>query len=258
VSFIESFVQIDGCRTRLLRGGQGTPLLYLHGANGVAGIQPFMLKLAERFDVWIPEHPGFGQSDEPEWLENIHDLAYFYLDFMREHQLTGAHVLGSSLGGWLALEMAVRDTSRIKTLSMIGPAGLRTPGVVPGDVFLWSPEQLVRNTFHDQSIAERMLSVPPTPEQQEVLQKNRFTFARLAWEPRLHDPKLHKWVKRINVPTQIIWGEQDQILPVGAAQAFREAMPQASITVIGQCGHLPQSERPDEFCDILFKFLAGK
>ena len=102
MSFIESFVQIDGCRTRLLRGGQGTPLLYLHGANGVAGIQPFMLKLAERFDVWIPEHPGFGQSDEPEWLENIHDLAYFYLDFMREHQLTGAHVLGSSLGGWLA------------------------------------------------------------------------------------------------------------------------------------------------------------
>jgi pimeloyl-ACP methyl ester carboxylesterase len=91
-----------------------------------------------------------------------------------------------------------------------------------------------------------------------VLLKNRFTFARLAWEPRLHDPKLHKWVQRIDVPTQIIWGEQDRILPVGAAEAFREAMPRAGITVIPQCGHLPQSERPDEFCDILFKFLAGK
>ncbi|MFM8555016.1 MAG: alpha/beta fold hydrolase [Betaproteobacteria bacterium] len=258
MSFVESFVQIDGCKTRLLRGGQGAPLLYLHGANGVTGIQPFMLTLAERFDVWIPEHPGFGQSDEPDWLENIHDLAYYYLNFMRHHQLSGAHVLGSSIGGWLALEIAVRDTSRIKTLSLIGPSGIRTPGVVPGDVFLWSPEQLIRNTFHDQTLADRMLASPPSPEQQEVLLKNRFTFARLAWEPRLHDPKLHKWISRIDVPTQIIWGEQDKILPVGAAQAFREAMPQASIAVVPDCGHLPQSERPDQFCDVLFKFLSGK
>lgn len=258
MSFVESFVEINGCKIRLLRGGRGAPLLYLHGANGVAGIQPFMLKLAERFDVWIPEHPGFGQSDEPEWLENIHDLAYFYLDFMRHFDLNKAHVLGSSIGGWLALEMAVRDTTRMASLALIGPSGIRTPGVQPGDVFVWTPEDLIRNTFHDPAIAERLLATPPSPEQLETLIKNRFTFARLAWEPRLFDPHLNKWIKRIQLPTQIIWGEQDKILPVAAAQAFREAMPQAAISVIPQCGHLPQSERPDEFCDILFKFLSGK
>ena len=254
MGFTQKFIEVDGCRINLRRGGAGAPLLYLHGASGAAQVLPFMEKLAGRFDVLVPEHPGFGLSDEPEWLENIHDLAYFYLDFLRALELKDVLVVGSSIGGWLALEMAVRDTSRVKSLVLVGPSGIAAPGVQPGDIFLWSPEELARKLFHDQSFAEKMLAQPVTPESVDAMLKNRHTAARLAWEPRLEDPFLHKWLNRIDVPVKIIWGENDAILPVAMAQEFKRRMPAAELEIIPACGHLPQAEKPERFCDIVFEF----
>ena len=257
MAFSQRFIEVDGCRINLRRGGSGEPLLYLHGANGAPAILPFMEKLAQRFDVLVPEHPGFGASDEPEWLENMHDLAYFYLDVLKSLELRGVHLVGSSLGGWLALEMAVRDASRVKSLVLVGPAGISVPGVSPGDVFLWSPEELVRNLFFDAALAEKILAQPMTPELLDVSLKNRHTVARLGWEPRMHDPFLRKWLHRVKVPVKIVWGEADKILPVAYASEFKRLMPGAEVDIIPHCGHLPQAERPDEFCDIVMRF-AGK
>ncbi|TMH24656.1 MAG: alpha/beta hydrolase [Betaproteobacteria bacterium] len=257
MAFGQRFIDVDGCKLNLRRGGSGEPLLYLHEAGGAPAVLPFMEKLAERFDVLVPEHPGFGASDEPGWLENMHDLAYFYLDVLESLELRGVHLVGSSLGGWLALEMAVRDASRLKSLVLVGPAGISVPGVSPGDVFLWSPEELARNLFFDPALAEKMLAQPVTPELLDVSLKNRHTVARLGWEPRMHDPFLHKWLHRVNVPVKIIWGEADKILPVAYAREFKRLMPGAEIDIIPRCGHLPQAERPEEFCDIVMRF-AGK
>ncbi|TMH87317.1 MAG: alpha/beta hydrolase [Betaproteobacteria bacterium] len=257
MAFSERFIEVDGCRLNLRRGGSGEPLLYLHGASGAPAVLPFMEKLAQRFDVLVPEHPGFGASDEPGWLENMHDLAYFYLDVLESLELRGLHLVGSSLGGWLALEMAVRDASRLKSLLLVGPAGISVPGVKPGDVFLWSPEELTRNLFFDPALAEKMLAQPMTPELLDVSLKNRHTVARLGWEPRMHDPFLRKWLHRVNVPVKIVWGEADKILPVAYAGEFKKLMPAAEVEIIPRCGHLPQAERPEEFCDIVMRF-AGK
>ncbi len=202
MTFKQSFVEVDGCRTHLRRGGSGEPLLFLHGASGAPAIMPFMEKLAQRFDVLVPEHPGYGLSDEPEWLENIHDAAYFYLDFLKQLELRNALVVGSSMGGWIAMEMAVRDTSRIKSLVLSAPRGSARPGVQPADIFLMPPEELVRRLFHDQKLAEQRLAEPVTPESIDIALKNRHTTARLAWEPRLHDPHLPKWLHRIDVPVK--------------------------------------------------------
>jgi len=256
MAFSQRFIEVDGCRINLRRGGSGEPLLYLHGANGAPAILPFMEKLAQRFDVLVPEHPGFGASDEPEWLENMHDLAYFYLDVLKSLELRGVHLVGSSLGGWLALEMAVRDASRVKSLVLVGPAGISVPGVSPGDVFLWSPEELVRNLFFDAALAEKILAQPMTPEQLDVSLKNRHTVARLGWEPRMHDPFLRKWLHRVKVPVKIVWGEADKVLPVAYASEFKKLMPGAEVDIIPRCGHLPQAERPEEFCDIVMRFAG--
>ena len=257
MAFSERLIEVDGCRLNLRRGGSGEPRLYLHGASGAPAVLPFMEKLAQRFDVLVPEHPGFGASDEPGWLENMHDLAYFYLDVLESLELRGLHLVGSSLGGWLALEMAVRDASRLKSLLLVGPAGISVPGVKPGDVFLWSPEELTRNLFFDPALAEKMLAQPMTPELLDVSLKNRHTVARLGWEPRMHDPFLRKWLHRVNVPVKIVWGEADKILPVAYAGEFKKLMPAAEVEIIPRCGHLPQAERPEEFCDIVMRF-AGK
>ncbi len=256
MSFAQSTLRLDGCNVSLRRGGKGAPLLYLHGAGGAPVVLPFMEKLAERYDVLVPEHPGWGLSDEPEWLENIHDLAYFYLDFLRELDLSNVVLVGSSMGGWLALEMAVRDCSRIRSIVLVGPAGIAAPGVQPADIFLMSPEELTRNLFFDQSFAEKMLAQPMTPEILDVQLKNRHTVARLAWEPRLHDPFLHKWLKRIEVPVKIVWGAEDRILPAAFAEEFKRLLPKAELEIVPQCGHLLQAEKAEQFCDIVFRFAG--
>ena len=256
MNFSNSLVEVNGCKVTLKRGGAGRPLLYLHGASGAATVRPFLQELAREYDVFVPEHPGFGGSDEPEWLDNIHDLAYFYLDFMEQFDMKDAIVLGSSIGGWLALEIAIRDTSRIRALSVIGPAGIYVPGLKKGDMFLWSPEEKVRNLFFDAAIAERMLAQKPAPEQIEAEVKNQYTVAKLAWEPRMYDPHLHKWLHRIRMPAQIVWGDSDKVLPAGYATEFARLIPGARVDIIPACGHLPQVEKPEVFLRAFRDFAA--
>ena len=104
----ETTLRVAGCGVSVKRAGQGAPLLFLHGGGGAPRWLPFMTSLAERFDVIVPEHPGFGKSETPEWLDTIGDLAFFYLDFIKQLGLERVHLVGSSMGGWIAAELAVR------------------------------------------------------------------------------------------------------------------------------------------------------
>jgi pimeloyl-ACP methyl ester carboxylesterase len=253
MSFVTSFVEVDGCKTHLRRAGKGEPLLFLHGASGAPAIMPFMEKLAQKFDVLVPEHPGWGKSHEPAWLENIHDVAYFYLDFLKQLNLRNVTVVGSSMGGWIAMEMAVRDCSRLSQLVLVGSAGIQSPDAEVADTFLMAPEEAVRALYHDPMISEALLAVPPTPEAVDLMLKNRHTTARLAWEPRFHDPHLPKWLHRIDVPVKIVWGENDRIVPVKFADEFKKLLPASRVFIVKNCGHLPPVEKPDEFVSIVCK-----
>src|SRR5207237_4515531 len=162
--FTDHFIEVDGCRTHYRRAGKGAPLVFLAGASGAPVVLPFMEKLTERFDVVVPDHPGYGQSDEPEWLENIHDVAYFYLDFLAALKLEKAAIVGSSMGGWMAMEMAVRNTSPIASLVLVSPAGIAASGAEPADIFLLAPEEEKPLLFHDQYPAEEGIAVPLTPQ----------------------------------------------------------------------------------------------
>ena len=254
MSFADTTIEVDGCRTHLRRGGAGSPLVFLHGATGAPVILPFMEKLAQRFDVLVPEHPVDGCTDEPEWLENIHDVAYFYLDFIKHLQLEDIVLIGGSLGGWIAMEMAVRDTSRLRNLILVGPAGIPARGVEPADIFLLPPEEVVRRLYHDEKLAQQRLAEPLSAEAIDIGLKNRHTTARLGWEPRLHDPFLPKWLHRIDVPVKIIWGKEDRILPVKFLEEYKRLMPRAEVDVFDNCGHLPQAEMADRFVDSVVRF----
>jgi pimeloyl-ACP methyl ester carboxylesterase len=140
---------------------------------------------------------------------------------------------------------------------VIGAAGIYVPGLKRGDMFLWNPEERVRNLFVDQAMADRILAMPIAPEQVDLNLKNQWTTARLAWEPRLFDPHLSKWMHRIKVPTQVIWGDSDQIFPAGYAAEMAKLIPGATSHVIAQCGHLPQVEKPQEFLKLFRSFSAA-
>ncbi len=250
--FEEKLTSVNGCKISLNRAGAGPALLYLHGANGVPKVPEFLRNFTSDFDVFIPEHPGFGKSDSPDWLENIHDLAYFYSDLLNVLGLKTVHVIGSSIGGWLAMEMAIREPARFSSMILIGCAGISVDNVPCGKIFEWDAATAARNTFVDDEMVALAMK---HPLEIETAKKNRRTVERLAFDPILHDPMLHKWLHRINVPVQLAWGDQDKIMPLAYGHAYKNLIPHAELVVYPNCGHLPQIERPAEFTDSSLNFL---
>jgi pimeloyl-ACP methyl ester carboxylesterase len=242
---------------RLRRAGRGATVLFLHGAGGVPQWLPFFDLLAERYEVLVPEHPGFGASDDPPWIRSTADLAMFYLDLVEEAGLDGVHLIGNSLGGWLAAEILIRDRARFRSLVQLAPAGIRVKGVPAGDNFIWGPEEALRNLYHDQSFADRILAVKPSEEQMDAMLKNRFTVAKLGWQPRWFDPDLEKWLHRIKLPALVVWGENDKIMPPAYAALWRERLPEARLVMLENCGHLPHVEHAERVAREVCAFIEG-
>jgi pimeloyl-ACP methyl ester carboxylesterase len=254
----ESRHKVRDISIRLLRDGKGEPLLFLHGAAGLPGWIPFFGKLANRYDVRVPEHPGFGTSDHPSWIRNVADVAMYYLDFLDGLGASKVHVVGHSLGGWIAAEAATRNSSRFASLTLIAPAGVRVKGVPCGDNFIWSPEELARNLFHDQSFSEKMIAQTPSEEEVNLQLNNRFMATKLGWEPRWFNPALERWLHRITVPTFVVWGREDKIMPSAYAKVWGERVPNVRVEIIPECGHLPQVEKADVVAEKVLGFLPGR
>src|SRR5438046_2142033 len=206
---------IDGANIRVLRGGperrDAQPLVFLHGAGGHTGWMAFLEELSQRFAVFAPEHPGFGQSDDPPWLDRIDDLAYFYLDFLKALGLDRVHLVGTSLGGWIAAELAVRNTARLASLTLVCAVGITADGVVMDDMFRMSAEENARRFYFDPQRVQRRLENLKTADAR-LLVRNRSTVVRLSY-PSFVNPELEKWLHRIDVPTLLIWGENDGLVP---------------------------------------------
>jgi pimeloyl-ACP methyl ester carboxylesterase len=248
---------IRGVRVRVHRAGEGPVVLFLHGAGGVPQWLPFFDKLAERHQVLVPEHPGFGGSDNPSWIRSIGDLAMFYLDLVEEAGLDGIHLVGNSFGGWLAAEILVRDRARFKSLVQLAPAGIRVKGVPAGDNFIWGPEEAVRNLYHDQAFADRILALAPSEEQLDMMLHNRFTVAKFGWQPRWYDPDLEKWLHRVKLPALVVWGDDDRIMPPAYAALWRERLPDARLLMVEDCGHLPHVEHAALVAREVLQFFEG-
>src|SRR5712671_2998974 len=234
----ESRHKVRDVSVRMLRGGSGPPVVFLHGANGLPQWLPFFELLAKECDVRVPEHPGYGTSDNPAWMRNIGDLAMYYLDFLDGLGVDKVHLVGQSVGGWAAAEVAVRSCARLASLTLLAPAGLRVKGVPCGDNFIWGPEEALRNLYHDQSFADRILAVKPSDEQMDVMLKNRFTIAKFGWQPRWFNPDLEKWLHRIGLPALIVWGDDDKIMPREYADLWQQRLPAARLVRVKECGHL--------------------
>jgi pimeloyl-ACP methyl ester carboxylesterase len=250
-----SRADVRGCDIALRRAGAGGPLLILHGASDAGLWLPFVADLATHHDVIAPEHPGFGSSDTPAWLDTIPDLASFYLDLLDQLDLTNVHLVGFDLGGWIAAELAVRNTRRLASLTLVGAAGIHVPGVAQVDPFLRTDEQRIRDLFHDPARADDMVKRAARPEFEDIGLKNQTTTARLTWQPRGYDPHLAKWLHRIDVPTLLVWGANDRFFPPEFATAWQKLIPGAKLTVIAQCGHLPHIEQRPAFVAALDDFL---
>jgi pimeloyl-ACP methyl ester carboxylesterase len=241
---------------RVERGGAGAPLLFLPDAHVGAAWLPFHDRLAERFEVILPEHPGYGGADAPPWLDRVADLANFYLDALGPLDLGRVHLVGAALGGWIAAELATRNTGRLASLTLIDAWGLRVAGVAGIDPFVTPDEQALRDLFAAPQAADAAVARMLAPEGEDALLKSKMVTAKLAWQPRLHDPHLVKWLHRIDVPALIAWGAEDRLLPPAYGAAWQQAIPGARLVTVAGAGHLPHVERPGETAAAIVDFIA--
>jgi len=257
MAFVTQTIDINGCKLSFMRAGKGVPLIYLHGTDGLAEWPAILDTLAERFDVIVPDHPGFGASDVPQWIDDVADLAYIYLDAVAKLGLTGVHVVGQSLGGWIALEMAVRSTQHLRSLTLISSAGIHVKGVPKADIFMIDPEEQARLAYADPELGEEAAQRVGADKYQQLAVINRIASARYGWQPRFFNPRLERWLHRINVPTHVIWGDGDRIIPPAYAEAFQRLIPGATLTMIPDAGHLPHIERAPAVAAAMQGFLRN-
>ena len=251
-----SVVDIRGYDLRLIESGVGAPVVFLDDALGPYGNGQVVEALARDHAVCVPVHPGFDGSPMPAWLDNVTDLANFYLDVLDERKVRGVHLVGCGLGGWIAADLATRNTSRLASLTLVCAGGLALRGVPQCDIFLGGDDDVMRKVIHDPAVAQNVITRTITPETEDIRLQNQQVAAALMWQPRLHDPDLGKWLHRINVPALVVWGADDPLYPRPYADAWRDHISDARLEIIANCGHLPQVEAPAELATLVSRFIA--
>jgi pimeloyl-ACP methyl ester carboxylesterase len=263
VTWREEFLTVDGVKLHCLTAGDGPPLLILHGVDGWDGLQLYHERLAESFRVIAPSLPGFGRSEFPEWLDSMDDLAYFSLDLIKQLDLTDLNVLGIGFGGWLAAEVAVHCQDRLRRLVLADAVGIKVGDrerCDVADIFVLTREEFVRLTWHDPKAGDAM-KFPGAPglteEELTAALRALQTASALGWKPFMHNPKLLRRLKRIKLPTLVLWGESDRVVSPDYGRAYHQAIPGSTFELIFRAGHFPHRERPDDFASAVTGFLIS-
>ena len=248
-------IDVLGCKVHVQRAGSGEALVFLHGAQGLAGWEPGLAALAENFDVIAPDHPGFGRSGIADRVDAVPDLAFFTLDVLDRLGVEEVHLVGQCIGGWLAMEMALRAGARVKSLTLVNSAGIRLKGVSRADMFICNSEELMRLLFAGDCGPAWPEQWSASPELMDAFERNSAAAARFCWQPRLCSLTLDRWLHRIDVPTHIIWGEQAQVIPAEYATALSQMIKGAKVTTLPGCGHLAHYEQPQALAAAVTGFI---
>ena len=247
--------------TKLRTDGSGEPLLYLHSAGGLRGWDPFLAELAQQFTVYAPSHPGFETSTGLEHLDDVIDLVVYYNDFLDALGLEPAHVVGHSLGGMVAAELAAMSPHRVRKLVLANAVGLWLDDQPVADFFAMTPEQLGIALWHDPNsdVAKAMLAVPEDEQAQLeaylIRSQHLATAGKFLWP--IPDKGLKKRIHRIQAPTLILWGQSDGLAPVVYAHEFHQRIAGSQVSIMPRCGHLPMYEDQAGFVSAVSGFLNG-
>ena len=259
------FLTVAGRKTEVLRGGDGPPLLYLHSAAGEMEWHRFHGLLARRYSVVAPAHPGFSYSAGLDDIRDIVDYAWHTLDLLDAlthddpRWADPVPVVGFSLGAWIAAEAAILRPGRFSRLALTCAAGLRLEDAPYGDLFQDDLNALRALLFHpaaDDATVERAMPLSMNDGRLVQWLKAREATARVGWNPYLHNPRLHAHLHRIASPTLVLWADGDRLIPPAHADAWTEAIPDATKQVIAEAGHMLPFEQPDAWANAVLSFLG--
>lgn len=259
-NWTETTANIAGTDLVLIRGGRGKPLLMLHDELGYPGWMRWNEALAAEHELIIPLQPGFGKTPRIEWIRNYRDLGGFYARMVREMELEPVDVIGFSAGGFIAAEMAAADPKMFAHMVLVAPMGLKPAVGEITDIFPLTIRSYLRSTVADPTTPEfgQVYGGEMTPAQFEAFEDARAETARIGWEPYLHNPSLGYLLEGVKkLPTLLVWGTKDAIVPRGCIQAYQRAIAGAQVVEIPNVGHRPEIENSQEFIRAVTTFLAA-
>jgi pimeloyl-ACP methyl ester carboxylesterase len=242
-------VTVSGVSLDIEEKGRGRPILFLHPGEGLQPARPWLDALAANHRVIAPNHPGFGNSALPDWIGTVDDLAYLYLDLAAQLHLDNAVLAGACFGGWIAAEMAVRNTRNFAGLLLVDPLGIKVGGTLDRDIIdmhAISRSEFMRLAWANPDAGAIDYTKLPDTELAGIA-RGREALAVFGWKPYMHNPRLKRWLHRIDIPTHLIWGEQDQIVTTAYGEAWKAEIPGATLETIPNAGHYPHWEQPEKF-----------
>jgi len=240
-------LDVGGIPVEIHRAGSGPPLLYLHAEQYVEQARPHLDALAKTWTVIAPRHPGYGAAPVPADIRSVDDLAYLYLDLLDALKLDDVVLVGASLGGWIALEMCVRNRARLSKLILVSSAGVKFGGREErdfADLFYLPDVEAFPLLFADpKRHAPNYAAL--SGGQLEQLARERHMLAHYGWRPYLHNPGLKRWLHRVDLPTLVLWGEADGFAKPSYGRSLAAALPSAELKLIPGAAHYPGIEQSE-------------
>jgi len=247
-------VELGEVKLHLMRAGRGRPVLVLHHDIGTLEQLPFYDALAEKFDVIVPRHPGFGVQERPQWLRHPRDLAALYQWLLADLGIERASIVGLGFGGWIAAEMAALAPRDFHRLVLVGAMGVKPP---EGDIFdqaIVSYIDYARAGFHDQKAFARVFGDVST-DQLVAWDLCREMSFRIAWKPYMYNQTLPHLLGGVRAPALVVWGEDDKIVPYSAGQRYARALREARLETVRGAGHFVDMEQPEALARLVIPFV---
>jgi pimeloyl-ACP methyl ester carboxylesterase len=204
----------------------------------------------------VPTHPGFAGQPQPEWFHRVDDLALAYLALLERVNARDVVLVGNSFGGWIAAEMALRNSPRVAGLVLLCAAGIDTgpagrPIVNPMTL---SPADRAAFAFHN---PKQFAVVPATEEGLAMMAANQRAMLSYSGEAFMHDPALRERLAAIAIPSMVIWGESDRIVDVEYGRRYADSIPGARFELIAEAGHFPHIEKLERVLSLIGDLPGG-
>ncbi len=251
-----STMELAGTKLHVMRAGRGRPVMVLHHETGTLDRLPFYDALAANYDVLVPHHPGYSRSERPEWMRSTRDIAVIYRGLLSELKVSNAVLIGLGFGGWIAAEMASMAPADLSKLVLVGAMGIKPPQGDILDLAITGYIDYARAGFHDQKAFDRVYGAEPSIDQLEMWDICREMSFRIAWKPYMYSQTLPHLLGSVRAPTQVVWGDDDKVVPLSAGKCYVEALPDASLEIVKSCGHCVDMEQPETLARMVTDFIG--
>jgi len=241
-------------KLRYWRGGRGRPVLVLHHDIGTPESLPFYDALADRFDVIVPNHPGYGVEERPQWMRHPRDIGALYQWLLADLGIDRASLVGLGFGGWIAAEMAALAPRDFHRLVLVGAMGVKPPEGEIFDQAIVSYLDYAHACFEDQDAFAKVYGDVST-DQLVAWDLCREMCFRIAWKPYMYSQTLPHVLGGVRAPALVVWGERDKIVPRSAGELYVRSLREARLEIARGAGHCVDMEQPDALARLITPFI---